>query len=55
MGWANEGVGRVIGDTNQDKKLAIQLFPDCGAPRFLEDVMASNITFDFVHQHPHVD
>ncbi len=44
---ANEGLKRVLGDANQDKKLAIQFFPDCGAPSVLEDVMVSNTTFDF--------
>ncbi len=45
---ANEGVKPIIGDANQDKKLAIQFFPNCGAPSVLEDVMASSTTFDFV-------
>ncbi len=45
----NEGVKRVLGDANQDKKLTIQFFSDCGAPS--EDVMASNTTFDFVRLH----
>ncbi len=43
----NEGLKRVLGDTNQDKKLAIQFFPDFGASSILEDVMASYTTFDF--------
>ncbi len=45
---ANEGVKRVLGNANQDKKVAIQFFPDCGAPSVLEDVMA---LFDFVRLH----
>ncbi len=36
----NEGEKQVLGDVNQDKKLAIQFFPDRGAPCVLKDVMA---------------
>ncbi len=41
---ANERVKQVLRDANQDKKLAIQFFPDYGAPSVLEDMIASNTT-----------
>ncbi len=47
---ANEGVkGCLEMRVKTITKLAIQFFPDCGAPS--ETVMASNTTFDFVRLH----